>query len=276
MAKSELRIDPDQYRVRPDSKVDLSDLPSKTTDGFEGTKDDAVELLGTMNLRIAELQELLYAEAEHKVLIVLQGMDTSGKDGTIKHVFRTINPAGVQVASFKAPNEIELAHDFLWRIHQHTPRSGRMVIFNRSHYEDVLVVRVHDLVPEEVWRRRYEHIAAFEKTLADEGTVILKLFLHISKDEQKERLQARLDDASKRWKFQVGDIAERARWDDYQEAYEDALSATSTEAAPWYVVPADRKWYRNLIVSQLLIDTLEGLDMSFPEPAEDLDHVVLD
>jgi PPK2 family polyphosphate:nucleotide phosphotransferase len=276
MSEPELRIDPDQYRVRPGSKVDLSKLPSTTTDGFDGTKDDAVDVLETMNVRLAELQELLYAEGEHKVLVVLQGMDTSGKDGTIKQVFHTINPTGVSVASFKAPNEVELGHDYLWRIHQHTPRRGRMVIFNRSHYEDVLVVRVHELVPEDVWRRRYEHIVAFEKMLADEGTVIVKLFLHISKDEQKERLQARLDDHSKRWKFQVGDLGERALWDDYQEAYEDAIAATSTEQAPWYVVPADRKWYRNLVVSQLLIDTLEDLAMEFPEPTEDLDQIVIE
>jgi PPK2 family polyphosphate:nucleotide phosphotransferase len=276
MAKPELRIDPDRYRVRPGTKVDLSDLTSTTTDGFDGTKEDSAELLEAMNLRVAELQEMLYAESRHKVLIVLQGMDTSGKDGTIKHVFHTVNPSGVQVASFKAPTEVELAHDYLWRVHEHTPRRGRMAIFNRSHYEDVLVVRVHELVPEEVWRRRYDHITAFEEMLADEGTVIVKLFLHISKEEQRERLQSRLDDHAKRWKFQVGDLDERALWDRYQEAYEDAISATSTDRAPWYVVPADRKWYRNLVVSQLLIDTLEGLDMSFPEPDADLDAVVLE
>jgi len=276
MTKRELRIDPDQYRVHPHTRVRLGDRSTNSTDGFSGTKTDAPPVLAEMNARLADLQEMLYAEGRHKVLVVLQGMDTSGKDGTIKHVFRTINPAGVQVASFKAPNEVELAHDYLWRIHQHTPRNGHMVIFNRSHYEDVLVVRVHDLVPEEVWRRRYEHIRAFEQTLADEGTMIVKLFLHISKDEQKERLQARLDDPAKHWKFQAGDLDERAIWDEYIAAFEDALSETSTHDAPWYVVPADRKWYRNLVVSQLLIERLEGLDMHYPEPAADLGSIRLD
>jgi PPK2 family polyphosphate:nucleotide phosphotransferase len=276
MTTPALRIDPDQYRVRPAAQLDLSGSATSTQDGFDGSKADAAALLETMNVRLAALQELLYAGAHHKVLVVLQGMDTSGKDGTIKHVFRTINPAGVHVANFKRPHEVELAHDYLWRIHQHTPGKGEVAIFNRSHYEDVLVVRVHELVPEEVWRRRYEHIVAFERILADEGTVIVKVFLHISKDAQKQRLQARLDDPTKRWKFQVGDIDERALWDRYQEAYEDAIVATSTEQAPWYVVPADRKWYRNLIVSQLLIDTLERLDMRYPEAAADLDHVVLE
>jgi PPK2 family polyphosphate:nucleotide phosphotransferase len=271
-----LRIDTDQYLVRPATEPDLSEWATSSQDGFDGSKAEAAEVLEALNLRLAELQELLYAGARHKVLVVLQGMDTSGKDGTIKHVFRTVNPSGVQVASFKRPHDIELAHDYLWRVHHHTPSNGQLVIFNRSHYEDVLVVRVHDLVPEEVWRRRYEHIVAFERMLADEGTVIVKVFLHISRDEQKQRLQARLDDSTKRWKFQVGDIDERALWDRYEAAYEDAIGATSTEHGPWYVVPADRKWYRNLVVSQLLIDTLERLDMQYPDAAEDLDHIVLE
>jgi PPK2 family polyphosphate:nucleotide phosphotransferase len=276
MTTPALRIDTEQYLVRPATRPDLSECVTSSQDGFDGSKAEAAEVLEDLNVRLAELQELLYAGARHKVLVVLQGMDTSGKDGTIKHVFRTVNPSGVHVASFKRPHDIELAHDYLWRVHHHTPSNGQLVIFNRSHYEDVLVVRVHDLVPEEVWRRRYEHIVAFERMLAEEGTVIVKVFLHISRDEQKQRLQARLDDSTKRWKFQVGDIDERALWDRYEEAYEDAIGATSTEHGPWYVVPADRKWYRNLVVSQLLIDTLERLDMQYPEPTEDLDHIVLD
>src|SRR3954464_11304341 len=190
-------IDPDQYRAKPGQQVRLADWSTNTTDGFAGKKADAARALVGLNERLAELQEMLYAEAKHKVLVVLQGMDTSGKDGTIKHVFHTVNPAGVRVADFKKPTEIELAHDYLWRGDQHTPPTGRMVIFTRSHYEDVLVVRVHDLVPEKVWRRRYEHIRNFERMLVDEGTVVIKLFLHISKEEQKDRLQARLDDPAK-------------------------------------------------------------------------------
>ena len=268
-------IDPDQYRVLPGTSVDLDDWSTNTTDGFDGSKALAQAALVGMNDRLAELQQLLYAEANHKMLIVLQGMDTSGKDGTIKHVFRTINPLGVKVANFKRPNDVELAHDYLWRIHEHTPRNGRMVIFNRSHYEDVLVVRVHDLVPEKVWSRRFEHIRGFEKMLADEGTVVVKLFLHISKKEQKARLQERLDNPAKHWKFEHGDVSERAHWDAYTDAYEEAIAETTTHAAPWYIVPADRKWYRNLVVSQLLIDKLEGLGMAYPEPMDGIENIRL-
>jgi PPK2 family polyphosphate:nucleotide phosphotransferase len=270
------QLDPDEYRVKPGAEVDLSKWSTNTTDGFDGDKAQAQAVLLGLNERLGQLQQLLYAQAEHKMLIVLQGMDTSGKDGTIKHVFRTINPLGVKVANFKRPNDVELAHDYLWRIHEHTPRNGRMVIFNRSHYEDVLVVRVHDLVPEKVWKRRYEHIRGFEQMLADEGTVIVKLFLHISKKEQKSRLQERLDNPAKHWKFEHGDISERAHWDAYTGAYEDAIAETSTEDAPWYVVPADRKWYRNLVVSQLLIDKLQGLDMSYPAPIEGIEDIRLE
>ena len=270
-------IDPEQYRVRPGSKVHLADWDTSTTDGYHGTKDEAKnELLPQLNARLADFQQMLYAQEEHKFLVVLQGMDTSGKDGTIKHVFHTINPLGVKVANFKRPNEVELAHDYLWRVHEHTPRNGRMVIFNRSHYEDVLVVRVHDLVPEEVWRRRYEHIRAFEQMLADEGTVVVKLFLHISKGEQRERLQERLDNPAKHWKFEHGDLSERKFWDDYTAAYQEAISETSTESAPWYVIPADRKWYRNLLVSQLLIDKLRDLDMTYPEPVEGIGSITIE
>ena len=208
--------------------------------------------------------------------MVLQAIDTGGKDGTIRHVFDGTNPQGVKVASFKRPTPVELAHDFLWRVERQTPGNGEIAIFNRSHYEDVLVVRVHGLVPEERWRRRYDHINDFERRLADEGTTILKFFLHISKEEQRERLQARLDEPHKRWKFSRGDLKERALWDDYQAAYEAVLSRTSTEWAPWYVVPADRKWYRNLVISSALVDTLDTLDPQYPEPEEDLDGVVVE
>ena len=266
----------DDYRVKPGAKVDLSKWSTNTTDGFNGDKQQGAALLPELNERLADLQAMLYAQSKHKMLIVLQGMDTSGKDGTIKHVFRTINPVGVKVKDFKRPNEVELAHDYLWRVHEHTPRNGRIVIFNRSHYEDVLVVRVNNLVPKNVWERRYEHIRGFEQMLADEGTTIVKLFLHISKDEQRARLQERLDNPAKHWKFEHGDIAERAHWDAYTDAYEQAIAETSTKSAPWYVIPSDRKWYRNLVISQLLIDKLESLNMAYPEPAIGIENIVID
>jgi PPK2 family polyphosphate:nucleotide phosphotransferase len=266
-------IDPDGYRVKPGTKVDLGEWSTRNTDGFSGDKDEANAVLSVLNDQLAVLQQMLYAEAKHKFLIVLQGMDSSGKDGTIKHVFRTINPVGVKVANFKRPNDVELAHDYLWRVHEHTPRNGRIVIFNRSHYEDVLVVRVNDLVPDKVWHKRFGHIRGFEQMLADEGTTIVKLFLHISRDEQRARLQERLDNPAKHWKFEHGDIAERVHWDTYTAAYEDAIGETSTKAAPWYVIPSDRKWYRNLVISQLLIDKLSALDMRYPEPAAGIENI---
>jgi PPK2 family polyphosphate:nucleotide phosphotransferase len=268
-------IDTEQFRVRPGTEVALPDWPTRTRNGWDGGKEAAAAVLPELNARLGELQQMLYAEGKHKMLVVLQGMDTSGKDGTIKHVFRTINPLGVKVANFKRPNEVELAHDYLWRVHEHTPRKGRLVIFNRSHYEDVLVVRVHDLVPEPVWRRRFDHIRNWEQMLADEGAVIIKFFLHISKEEQRARLQERLDNPAKHWKFEHGDISERAHWDDYTKAYEDAIAATSTDSAPWFVIPADRKWYRNLVVSQILIEALDRLDMRYPEPIDGIESITI-
>lgn len=265
-----------QYRVKPGSKVDLRKIDPGSTAGFKGKKADAEKELLKLSERLEVLQESLWAEHEHKVLIVLQGMDTSGKDGTISHVFEGVNPLGVQVAVFKAPTPGELDHDFLWRVHPKVPGRGEMVIFNRSHYEDVLVARVHDLVPREVWQNRYGQINDFERLLAESGTTLLKFFLHISKDEQRRRLQARLDDPQKRWKFRQGDLAERALWDDYVGAYEDALSRTSQKWAPWYVVPADKKWFRNLVVATVLVKALEDLDIKVPEPAEDLEGIVIE
>jgi PPK2 family polyphosphate:nucleotide phosphotransferase len=227
-------------------------------------------------VRLEALQELLYAEQKHKVLVVLQAMDTGGKDGTIRHVFEGVNPQGVRVASFKVPTQEEMAHDYLWRVHKQTPGRGKIVIFNRSHYEDVLVVRVHELVPKKVWSKRYDQINAFERTLAEEGTTILKFFLHIDLEEQKQRLQARLDEPNKRWKFSKGDLKERKLWPMYMHAYEDVLSKTSTDWAPWYVIPANRKWYRNMVIATTLIETLEGLNMSYPQPEEGLDDVVIE
>jgi PPK2 family polyphosphate:nucleotide phosphotransferase len=265
----------ERYRIPPDTPVRLTDRDPGDASAFGGGKDEGKEQLNALNGRLESLQELLYAEGKHKVLVVLQAMDTGGKDGTIRHVFEGVNPAGVTVASFKKPTPRELAHDYLWRVHARTPGNGRITIFNRSHYEDVLVVRVHDLVDHAVWSRRYDHINDFERLLADEGTTIRKFFLHISREEQAERLQARLDDPSKHWKFSLGDLAERERWSDYTAAYEEVLSRTSTPWAPWYVVPADRKWYRNLVVASILVETLESLEMSYPPAEDDLSGVVI-
>ncbi|HKV10137.1 MAG TPA: polyphosphate kinase 2 family protein [Thermoanaerobaculia bacterium] len=264
-----------RYRVEPGSQVDLAKIDPGSTKGFKGGKKEAEKVFPKLSARLEEMQELLWAEHRHKVLIVLQGMDTSGKDGTIRHVFEGVNPTGVRVASFKAPTPEELDHDFLWRVHPKVPGRGEMVIFNRSHYEDVLVVRVQNLAPEAVWRQRYDQINDFERLLAETGTTILKFFLHISKEEQKERLEARIDDPTKRWKFRKGDLLDRERWDDYTKAYEEALSRTSTKHAPWYVVPADKKWYRNLVIATILDETLKGLDMKAPEATEDLSGVVI-
>jgi PPK2 family polyphosphate:nucleotide phosphotransferase len=268
-------MDTDRYRVQPGTTVDLADWTPEA-DKDDLSKKQSVELLEEANERLGELQQLLFAESKNRLLVVLQGMDTSGKDGTIKHVFHGVNPLGVRVANFKRPSEREAAHDYLWRVHRNTPAAGEIMIFNRSHYEDVLVVRVHDLVPEERWRRRYGHLRDLERMLGDEGTVVRKFFLHISKDEQRRRLQERLDNPAKNWKFEHGDVEERKRWDDYQLAYAAALSETSTEAAPWYVVPANHKWFRNVVISRVLIDTLEGLDMHYPDPAPDLATIKID
>jgi PPK2 family polyphosphate:nucleotide phosphotransferase len=264
-----------RWRVEPGVRLDLAAWPTDSIDGAPGHKRATVEHFPLMWERLAELQERLYAESQQSLLVVLQAMDAGGKDGTIEHVFRGVNPQGVQVASFKAPTPEELAHDFLWRVHKEVPRKGDVGVFNRSHYEDVLVVRVHGYVPEDTWRKRYQHIRDFEQSLVESGTTIVKLMLHISKDEQRERLQARLDDPAKHWKFNPGDLAERDRWGDYQAAFEDAISETSTESAPWYVIPADKKWYRNWIVLRILLETLEDMDPQFPPAAEGLDGIVI-
>jgi PPK2 family polyphosphate:nucleotide phosphotransferase len=264
----------DRYRVRPGSQIELSAWDPSDTSAFDGDKDEAKDALEVLNERLEDLQELLWAEHKQRVLIVLQAMDAGGKDGTIRHVFEGVNPQGVRVANFKAPTRRELAHDYLWRIHRQVPGDGEIVIFNRSHYEDVLVVRVDELVPPEVWGRRYRHINDFERMLADEGTTILKFYLHIDLEEQKERFQDRLDE--KPWKFSHADLEKRKQWQQYMAAFEDVLSKTSTQWAPWYVVPANRKWYRNLVVGTVLVEALEGLSMSYPEPEGDLDGVVID
>ena len=267
-------IDTSRFLVEPGAPVDLAAWDPGTDDGF--SKADLKAATKELNKRLEALQEQLYAEGLHKVLVVLQATDTGGKDGTIRHVFDGTNPQGVKVASFKKPTDEELAHDYLWRVHEHTPAAGDITIFNRSHYEDVLVVRVHGIVPEERWQKRYGHINDFERMLADEGTTIVKIYLHISKDEQKQRLQDRLDEPDKHWKFSIGDLAEREKWDDYQEAFRVMLERTSQPWAPWYVIPANNKRYRNLVISQILVDTLEGLDMQWPEAEDDLTGIVIE
>ena len=254
----------ERFVVRPGTRVNLAEHDPRATPGFEGDKDEGRAHVAKRNDRLEELQEALYAEGRQRLLVVLQAMDAGGKDGTIRKVFDGVNPQGVRVACFKQPTSAELAHDFLWRVHAHAPACGEITIWNRSHYEDVLVARVHDLVPETRWRARYEHIVAFEKLLAAEGTTIRKFFLHIGKDEQRQRLQERIDDPKKRWKWSSRDLDERARWDDYMAAYEDALSATSTAHAPWYVIPADRKWFRDVAVTEILVETLEALRIQLP------------
>ncbi len=265
-----------RYRVKPGSKVDLSTIDPDSTAGFKGGKKEAEKPFATLNDRLEELQERLWASGRQKLLVVLQAPDAGGKDGTIRSVFQGVNPLGTRVAAFKVPTEEERGHDFLWRVHKQVPGAGEMVIFNRSHYEDVLVVRVRNLAPRSVWKGRYQQICDFERLLAESGTTIVKFFLYISKDEQKERLQERLDDPLKRWKFRKGDLEDRAHWDDYMRAYEEALEKTSQPWAPWYIVPANRNWYRNLVVASVLVDTLDSLDLQLPEPAEDLTGIVIE
>jgi PPK2 family polyphosphate:nucleotide phosphotransferase len=260
-------------RVRPGTKVDLDEWDPAETHGH--VKDTADQQLAAGVERLAELQDRLWAEAKHPVLVILQGIDAAGKDSTIRHVMGAFNPQGVTVSSFKVPTAIEAAHDFLWRIHQRTPGKGEIAIFNRSHYEEVLVVRVHELVPRDVWSRHYDQINAFEKMLAEEGTTIVKFFLWISKEEQREQFQERIDDPSKHWKFRKADLDERARWAEYQRAFEDALSRCSTEWAPWYVIPSDRKWFRNVAVAEILGDTIADLEPQYPPGEPGIEALVV-
>jgi PPK2 family polyphosphate:nucleotide phosphotransferase len=260
------------YRAKPGQKHNLSKVRTDATGDF-ADKEDAAAATDRNLKQLAKLQELLYAEGKHAVLIVVQAMDTGGKDGAIEHVFSSVNPQGCTVTSFKQPTHLELRHDFLWRIHQAAPPKGLIGIFNRSHYESLLVERVHELVPKKVWSRRFDRINEFEKMLSDEGTTILKFFLHISKDEQKKRLQARLDDRKRHWKFDPNDLAERKKWDDYQEAYEDVLRKCSTNYAPWYIVPADHKWFRNWMLADTIVKALEALDMKYPAAPAGLDEI---
>lgn len=264
----------DLLRVTPGKPFRLTDIDPAETHGRD--KEAASADLESGLARLTDLQDRLWAEAKHPVLVVLQGIDTAGKGGTLKHVMGAFQPAGCSVTSFKVPTAPELAHDYLWRVHQRTPGKGEIAIFDRSHYEDVLVVRVRGFAPKTVWSKRYDHINDWERMLADEGTTIVKFFLWISKDEQKERLQARLDEPDKRWKFRLGDLEERKRWDEYVAAYDEALERCSTGHAPWYVIPANRKWFRNLAVAEILGDTIDALNPAYPAPPEDLTGVVVE
>jgi PPK2 family polyphosphate:nucleotide phosphotransferase len=263
-----------RYRVRPEQPIVLAAIDPNTSEGYKNKK-DAEDELEHQRQRLQNLQERLYAEHNRSLLIVLQAMDTGGKDGTIKHVFGGLNPQGCQVWSFKKPSDEESSHDFLWRYHQRTPQRGMISIFNRSHYEDVLIVRVKQLVPQEVWQERYQLINEFEHMLTLNNIRVIKFFLHISKDEQKRRLESRLKDPNKHWKFSSNDIKERQFWDDYQAAFEDAINNCSTAYAPWYVVPANKKWYRNLVVARTIADTLESMNPQYPPGEVGLENIVV-
>jgi PPK2 family polyphosphate:nucleotide phosphotransferase len=259
----------ERHRVPPGAKVRLRDHDPRDTSGFKGSKDDAVAETRALGQDLQKLQELLWADHRHRILLVLQGLDTSGKDGTVSHVFDGVNPQGVRVAKFGPPSPVELAHDFLWRVYPELPESGEIAIFNRSHYEDVLIVRVDHLAPRDVWSRRYHEINEFERTVVDEGTTVVKFFLHISHKEQTKRLQERLNDPTKHWKFSASDMTERRNWNQYTPAIEEMLERTSTPWAPWYLVPSDRKWYRDLVVSRVLVRTLKDLKLRWPKLPEE-------
>lgn len=259
-----------EFQVNDKNKIKLKGFDADDlTHGPDGKK-AAKDELENLRERLIHLQQMLYAQNKHKLLIILQAMDAGGKDGTIRSIFQGVNPQGVKVVSFKVPTPLELAHDYLWRVHEKTPATGEIVIFNRSHYEDVLVVRINELAPEKVWKKRFQHINAFERLLTEEGTTILKFFLFISKEEQKQRFLERIKDHEKQWKFNPKDLAERQKWDAYMQAYQAVLDKTSSKLAPWYVIPANRNWYRDLLVARILVRELESLKMEYPQPVEDI------
>jgi len=262
----------ERFRVRPGSVVKLSDIDPSFKDQHE-SQEAAADEIGQYRKRLSALQEMLFAEQQYSLLICLQALDTGGKDGTISHLLSAMNPQGCSVTQFRPPSVQEAAHDFLWRVHRVAPARGAVAIFNRSHYEDVLIVRVHNLVPKSVWSLRYERINAFEQGLVEHDTQILKFFLHISSDEQLTRFKGRLDDPSKQWKISEADYQERKFWNDYMHAYEDALSRCSTEHAPWFIIPANHKWFRNLAVARILVEHLEGLNLTYPKPSVDLARI---
>ncbi|MER2513292.1 MAG: polyphosphate kinase 2 family protein [Nitrosomonas ureae] len=266
------------YKIKPGDKLQLSQCDPNDTGSYEKTeqgKEEAKAVTEKLTGNLSELQERLYANGDRALLIVLQGMDTSGKDGTIKSVMSGVNPQGCRVVTFKTPSAEELGHDFLWRVHQKAPAKGQIGIFNRSHYEDVLITRVHGLIPDKVVKQRFGQIREFEELLSESGTVILKFFLHISKDEQKERLEERINNPEKRWKFNTGDLEERKLWENYQSAFEAMLAATSTDASPWYIIPANHKWYRNLIIADRVVQALEDMKLKTPPAPADIDFDTL-
>ena len=276
MAKAPIPDTARLHRVEPGGDFDLGAIDPSDVSAAPGGKRATVAASDELAVRLAGLQDILWARQRERLLVVLQGIDTSGKGGTVGHVFGGVNPAGLRVTSFKAPSESELARDYLWRVHANVPEGGEIGVFDRSHYEDVTAVRVLGLVPEKRWKKRFEHIRAFEKMLADEGTTIIKVLLHISKDEQKRRLEARLAEPHKHWKFRLSDIDARKQWDDYQVAFTEAIEQTATRHAPWHVIPADKKWYRNWAVATIVTGVLEGLQLSWPESPDDLTGVVIE
>jgi len=272
MLSSELR---GCCQIKPGTKVSLGDLTTSKLASFELLEDEALSIFQQTRSLLVQQQRVLYAQGKKKLLIVIQAMDTGGKDGCIRKVLSRVDPQGVKVTSFKAPSTKELSHDFLWRVHQVVPASGEIAVFNRSHYEDIVAVRVKKLAEQSVWQKRYQHIVDFERMLADEGTTILKFFLHISKDEQRRRLQSRLDRPEKHWKFFPEDLADRELWDDFMGAYEDVIEQTSTDQAPWFVIPSDLKWYRDFCVSQIISDALDGMDLQYPKITWDPGEIVV-
>jgi PPK2 family polyphosphate:nucleotide phosphotransferase len=267
----------ERYRVRPGVRPDLSKIESNDKSLYVGAdKSDSPEQFRQLQDMLRDMQKMLYAQNKHRILVVMQAMDTGGKDGCIKHVFSHIDPQGIHVYSFKKPTVEELSYDFLWRVHAKVPRTGQLVIFNRSHYEDIIAVRVKNLFPADVWKRRQQHILDFERMLVDEGTTIIKIFLHISKKEQKTRLESRLANPAKHWKFNPDDLSDRKLWHQFMDAYEDVIAQTSTEHAPWFVVPSDRKWYRNLCVARIMVDALAKLGMELPAIDWDPKSIVIE
>ena len=276
-AREQFRV-PRDFRLRDEDAgaKPLRDAGASDGHGKDQVKQRERELTAQLIEQVAVHQEMLYAQRKHKVLLILQGLDTSGKDGTIKSLFSHINPIGLRAVAFRAPNDDERAHDFLWRVHRQVPVAGEIAIFNRSHYEDVLVPRVAGDIDDDEVKRRYGHIRDFERMLVETGTIVVKIFLHISSDEQRKRLQARIDDPDKQWKFDPMDVAKRKHWDDYQRAYEDAISATDADHAPWFIIPADSKTHRNLMVATLLLEIIEGLKLQFPEPDRKLSKLKIE
>lgn len=268
-------MDINRYLVKPGSKLKLSDYDSSDRSLFNGSKEESFVEFNQLREEMQHLQKLLFAENKRKILVIIQAMDTGGKDGCIRHVFGWIDPQGINVVAFKKPSEEELGHDFLWRVHKAAPGAGQITIFNRSHYEDIIAVRARNLFPEARWRNRYRHVLEFERMLADEGTVIIKLFLNISKTEQKYRIEQRLQNPDKYWKFHMDDLADRSMWDTYQDIYTDVMEKTSTEHAPWYIIPADRKWYRNLVVARLVVDVMHKMNIEYPKVNFDPSKIVV-